>query len=682
MLRSLIYQLLSSRHVFSAMVYEKIKYMIKSRPMSKWRVQDLQLILSERLEESRNLRILLFIDALDEYEGADEKIAEYLEQLASSCGPRLRIVASSRPHADFLFQFIKCPGFRLEDMTASDIYKYVHHRFEKAIQNRQEYELLPENVIQRADGVFLWARLVCDDLLRGCVRGETASKLATQLDRIPDELPALYKRIIDTLDVSDREEASHMLAIVNSATRPLSLFEFSKALALSLPDSLETFVSNHRNLDDLQSDTNDIGRIVARVYAICKGLLDCRYSPGIDNSHQIVAFTHETVHGFLRAGPGLNMPQGDAILLRACLQYVIFFATHCTEKWPTSNHQSTMILMKDILIRRFEFSQYAIINWRIHAKRAEIATGKSQTEELRLFTKSTYLIWRELYYRVFEQHEHFDISNIGSKAMEEIIAPPIPDTLVGAAVLFHLNLYFSDMVSSSPSVLDMNLDNGQLVLTAVQGNNLLAAKMLLDRVHSISPTQTYAFGATSWAIFAGSIPMTELLLSKGSNPNTTGLRSHELITNSEGYDLVPTGRKEFFCDQRLVMGKLENCLESLFSRPRDRNFDMKIIKLIASSGFDFTPENKANPYIFADDDWTLFYNARARAAHVRQAIISDDEYRDWIELWRIILQRCKDENARRPFRESKKALIQIARKFASKDLVIMLLDAGPDPNLI
>lgn len=40
-------------------------------------------MLSERLEESRNLRILLFIDALDEYEGADQKIAEYLEQLAS-----------------------------------------------------------------------------------------------------------------------------------------------------------------------------------------------------------------------------------------------------------------------------------------------------------------------------------------------------------------------------------------------------------------------------------------------------------------------------------------------------------------------------------------------------------------------------------------------------------------------
>jgi hypothetical protein len=95
--------------------------MMKSRPVLRRRVRDLQLILSERWEESRNLRILLFINALDEYEGADDKIAEYLEQLASSCGPRLHIVASSRPHADFLFQFIKCPGFRLEDTTASDI---------------------------------------------------------------------------------------------------------------------------------------------------------------------------------------------------------------------------------------------------------------------------------------------------------------------------------------------------------------------------------------------------------------------------------------------------------------------------------------------------------------------------------------------------------------------------------
>lgn len=194
-----------------------------------------------------------------------------------------------------------------------------------------------------------------------------------------------------------------------------------------------------------------------------------------------------------------------------------------------------MILMKDILIRRFEFSQDAIINWRIHAKRAEIATGKSQTEELQLFTKSTYLIRRELYYRAFEQHEQFDRSNIGSKSMEDIISPPIPDTIVGAAIIFHLNLYFSDMVSS-----DVDLDNGQLVLIAVQANNLLAAKILLDRVHSISPNQTHALGATSWSIYAGNIPMIELLLSKGSDPNVTGLRSHELVINCEGYDLVPT----------------------------------------------------------------------------------------------------------------------------------------------
>lgn len=208
-------------------------------------------------------------------------------------------------------------------MTASGIHKYVHHRFEKAIHNRQGYDLLPDNVIQRADGVFLWARLVCDDLLRGCVRGETASKLASQLDRMPDEFPPLYKRIIDTLDVSDPEEASYMLAIVESATRTLSLFEFSKALALSLPDSRETFVRSHRTLNGFLSDEKDISRIVARVYAICKGLLDCRYSPGIDRCHQIVAFTYETVGGFLKAGPGLNIPQGDVILLRACLQYII-----------------------------------------------------------------------------------------------------------------------------------------------------------------------------------------------------------------------------------------------------------------------------------------------------------------------------------------------------------------------
>lgn len=131
------------------------------------------------------------------------------------------------------------------------------------------------------------------------------------------------------------------------------------------------------------------------------------------------------------------------------------------------------------------------------------------------------------------------------------------------------------------------------------------------------------------------------------------------------------------------MGELENALQSLYSQPlRDRKFDFKIIKLIASSGFDFNPENKANASVLEDDDWTLFCNAKVRAAHILQEFISDAQHRDWIELWKIILQRDKDVNVKRPYRESRKAVIQLARKFASKDLIIMLLGAGPDPNLI
>lgn len=70
---------------------------------------------------------------------------------------------------------------------------------------------------KKSDGVFLWVRLVVKSLLEGLRDGDTLEDLQARLLLLPQDLEALFKKILDDLDPAYVEVASQFLQIVRAS---------------------------------------------------------------------------------------------------------------------------------------------------------------------------------------------------------------------------------------------------------------------------------------------------------------------------------------------------------------------------------------------------------------------------------------------------------------------------------
>jgi hypothetical protein len=139
------------------------------------------------------VKLFLLIDGLDEYEGNFEKIAELLCKLSTSAN--MKICVSSRPLLMFEDVFKGYPSLRLQDLTYQDIVNFVsdelgnYPRF-RSLASKEPIrapELL-EEVVTKADGVFLWVHLVIQDLISGLANRDNISDLQRRLQLLPPKL--------------------------------------------------------------------------------------------------------------------------------------------------------------------------------------------------------------------------------------------------------------------------------------------------------------------------------------------------------------------------------------------------------------------------------------------------------------------------------------------------------------
>jgi hypothetical protein len=136
-----------------------------------WGTGGLLAALEKILAQSRlKLAVYLFLDALDAYSGDHRGMADFLhninqERVASKT--LVQVCFSSRPLQIFLDKFHHVPGFKLQQYTEGDISIVIrammedNERFARYLQSSNEYdrnaiETIAEDILQRADGVFLW----------------------------------------------------------------------------------------------------------------------------------------------------------------------------------------------------------------------------------------------------------------------------------------------------------------------------------------------------------------------------------------------------------------------------------------------------------------------------------------------------------------------------------------------
>lgn len=280
-----------------------------------------------------HVNMCIFVDALDEHDGNHRDLLSTLDQLTSLSNNtffRLRLCMAGRQENIFRVAFWDCPGFAIHELTISDICHYTKGRLKNAVcadlTKGGELALLDliDGVVDRAEGVFLWVRLVVDELIEGLCEGDSMEELQDLLSGLPTELEDLYTRTLHRpfrLQARTPEKFKYeryiMFQLVLCCLTPFKLYELLAA-ALFLATGKGTYPELQRLSE---------GQMERRLHSRSAGLLEVAgsHSHTYTDSGQAmtsetdtksgqgtisrIQFIHQTVKEYLTTGPGR-----DAIL--------------------------------------------------------------------------------------------------------------------------------------------------------------------------------------------------------------------------------------------------------------------------------------------------------------------------------------------------------------------------------
>jgi hypothetical protein len=300
-LRSLLYDILR-RHtdlipiVLPSMWARTYSYAIKPSPRFKPESLSLSRLMSGFkalvTQTIVPLKLCLFIDGLDEYEGDSAQLADLFTDIVTS--DNIKICLSSRPLVAFEYAFKTSPSIRLQDLTFEDIRLYVadklhdNKRFQQlALQEPEKAPALVHELVTKADGVFLWVTLVVESILIGLGNRDEIADLQIRLRELPSDLEALFDDMLRKRIGSFYKKKAAMLFQIVRASReqndqlevfgdmplPLTLLALSFADENLDNEELLAFQSPCKPLTEVQTSIR-CNTTEDRLKTSCAGLLE------------------------------------------------------------------------------------------------------------------------------------------------------------------------------------------------------------------------------------------------------------------------------------------------------------------------------------------------------------------------------------------------------------------------
>ncbi|OCL03823.1 hypothetical protein AOQ84DRAFT_368031 [Glonium stellatum] len=281
---------------------------LESRPYQNepdfWTRENLLHTFSQLMEQTDISARFCFIDGLDEYDGNHDELVKVLQSLAVSSD--IKICLSSRPWYSFKDAFGQDLErlLKIEDLTREDIRLYVYSKFEESPRFREikdidlRYSELVTEIVDKAQGVFLWVFLVVRSLLQGLTYADRISDLQRRLGLLPPTLEDYFHHMLNSVEEVYREQIAQTFEVVLCATEPLSLITFS---FLDEDDPDFAFHTKFQPMNDTEIHSrHEIMR--RRLDGRCKGLLEViqdNYNNwGIFFNYK-VDFLHRSVRDFL-----------------------------------------------------------------------------------------------------------------------------------------------------------------------------------------------------------------------------------------------------------------------------------------------------------------------------------------------------------------------------------------------
>jgi ankyrin repeat protein/nucleoside-triphosphatase THEP1 len=322
-----------------------------------WHPEELWRFLESSIQKILETRsIWLFVDALDEC-GKDHAVnlVSKFRALCQSCAStrsQLYICFTCRhyPILDAHCEFEICT----EDENGDDISTFVHSQLSGICAHVSTP--IPALITTRANGIFMWARLVVQQVLNLDREGEDLGVIEAKICSIPQDLDDLYKGLIDTM----KSPSLKLIQWICFATRPLSLIELRWVMALD-PNLL------HRSLREFQfnADYPDDDRLKRRVQTLSCGLAEV-----VSSNPEVVQFIHQSVKEFF-------VEKGLSILDKTRGSHEAIASAHCQLSrsciyyLSMNEFEFPAILDPDHIWFQFPLLKYATTFWMTHARESD-----------------------------------------------------------------------------------------------------------------------------------------------------------------------------------------------------------------------------------------------------------------------------------------------------------------------
>lgn len=306
-----------------------------------WSRDELLLVYQSLTLHKSSSRFCFFIDGLDEYvvEGARDHrdLVATLQLLGTS--PYIKFCVSSRPWTVFsdAFGIDKERVLQLELLTKGDIQQYVndkfiqHSQFEKLAKTDPGYFELIEDIVSKAQGVFLWVYLIVRDLLKGLTYHDSVQTMRLRIRYFPPDLESYFQHMINSIPPFYYDQTAQMFQTALSSPGPLLLATYM---------FLDEVTDNPAvSCDDVPSMIGEglEGRydtMRRRLDGRCQGLLEIVTMKDASNDldRYKVDFLHRTVRDYLERGSGAICEQLTTVELNGQLWVKLCHASIMTVK--------------------------------------------------------------------------------------------------------------------------------------------------------------------------------------------------------------------------------------------------------------------------------------------------------------------------------------------------------------
>ncbi|ETN45974.1 uncharacterized protein HMPREF1541_00156 [Cyphellophora europaea CBS 101466] len=243
-------------------------------------------------------RTCIFLDGLDEIGSPSDydKILDLIKGMASLDKSRIKVCTSSRPERPWSEKFRSVHQLRLEDLTKQDIKTYARKKLNGKLPAADQQhtglsaEGLLEEIVDRSEGVFLWAHLATETLLNATADA-SRTEIEDLLMRLPRGMMNLYENILsrreETAESVKAETATYLRLCLASDDRvniednrfPREPLLLHRALLI-----WKTVFSDEEQYwwrTDEQTYRTDMLRFEDRIQDICCGLLKPRYGQSL-----------------------------------------------------------------------------------------------------------------------------------------------------------------------------------------------------------------------------------------------------------------------------------------------------------------------------------------------------------------------------------------------------------------